>query len=66
MKYEKTRAEFYEQEIHGMARQLSEILDRGCSVELAKSRSGIKIFSVLKQHQIIRRNNPGMRGNEDE
>lgn len=57
MEYEKTRKEFYESEIHRMASQIAEILDAGYAVELAKSRSGLKLFSVSKKHQVVRREN---------
>lgn len=55
MNYEKTRREFYEQELHAMSKQLSEILDSGHQVEISQSRSGLKVYSVKKKHQIVRR-----------
>lgn len=55
MKYEKTRKEFYQQKIIEISGQLAEILDSGRSVEIAKSRSGLKIFSVSKKYQIVRK-----------
>ena len=55
MKFEKSREEFYESEIHRMASQIAKILDAGLAVELAKSRSGLKLFSVSKKHQVVRR-----------
>lgn len=55
MNYEKTRQEFYEDEIHKMAAQIAEILDSGYAVELAKSRSGIKLFSVSRKYQLVRK-----------
>lgn len=55
MKYEKSRQQFYESEIYKMAEQLSEILDNGYSVEISKSRSGLKIHSVSKKHVVVRR-----------
>lgn len=57
MEYQKTRKEFYESEMHRMASQIAEILDAGYAVEIAKSRSGLKLFSVLKKHQVVRREN---------
>lgn len=57
MEYEKTRKEFYESEVCKMASQIAEILDAGYAVELAKSRSGLKLFSVSKKHQVVRREN---------
>lgn len=61
MKYEKTRKEFYEREIHNMAAQMAEILDSGYSVEVGKSRSGLKLFSVSRKHEVVRK-----RGNLNE
>lgn len=60
MRYE-TRKKFYEAEIHNMAAQLAEALDKGCSVEIGKSRSGLKLFIVLRRHEVIRR-----KGNQHE
>ena len=57
MEYQKPRKEFYESEIHRMALQIAEILDAGFAVEIAKSRSGLKLFSVSKKHQVVRRGN---------
>lgn len=51
MKYEKTRKEFYESEIHSMA----ELLDKGYSVEIGKSRSGLKLFAVSRRHEVVKR-----------
>lgn len=55
MKYEKTRKEFYESEVHNMAEQIAEILDRGYSVEIGKSRSGLKLFTVSRKHEVVKR-----------
>jgi len=55
MEYEKTRQEFYENEIHKLARQISEILDSGYMVEISKSRSGLKLYSVSRKHQVVQR-----------
>jgi len=55
MKYEKTRKEFYESEIHNMAEQCAELLDKGYSIEIGKSRSGLKLFTVSRKHEVIRR-----------
>lgn len=57
MKYERTRQQFYENELCQMISQLAELLDRGYSVEIGKSRSGLKIFSISKKHIIVRREN---------
>ena len=61
MKYEKSRKEFYEAEIHSMAEQLAEILDNGETVEISKSRSGLKLFGVKRRHEVVRK-----RGNLNE
>lgn len=55
MKYEKSRQEFYEEELRQMARQISEILDSGYSVEICRSRSGLKMYSCRKRHEVIRK-----------
>lgn len=38
-----------------MASQIAQILDAGFAAELARSRSGLKLFSVSKKHQVVRR-----------
>lgn len=55
MRYEKTRKEFYESEVHNMAAQMAEILDKGYSVEIGKSRSGLKLFTVSRKHEVVKR-----------
>lgn len=55
MEYSKTRKEFYESEVHNMAAQIAEILDKGYSVEIGKSRSGLKLFTVSRKHEIVKR-----------
>lgn len=55
MKYKETRKEFYEREIHNMAAQIAEILDKGYSVEIGKSRSGLKLFTVSRKHEVVKR-----------
>lgn len=50
-----SKAQFYERKIHEMARQLGEILDEGYCIELAESRSGLKIFRVYRRHEQVRR-----------
>lgn len=55
MKYEKTRKEFYKDELNSMAEEIAQILDNGYSVEIARSRSGLKMFSISKKHVVVRR-----------
>lgn len=55
MIYEKTRKEFYKSEIHSMAEQIAQILDSGYSVEIGKSRSGLKLFTVSRKHEVVKR-----------
>ena len=55
MNYEKSRREFYEDEIHRIAPQLAELLDAGYTVEVCKSRSGIKYYSYKKKYHVLRR-----------
>lgn len=57
MKYEKTRKEFYESEVHNMAAQIAEVLDKGYSAEIGKSRSGLKLFAVSRKHEVVKRGN---------
>lgn len=54
MKYEQTRKQFYEERLHDISGELAEMLDKGYKVEICQSRSGIKIYSVLKKHHVIR------------
>jgi hypothetical protein len=49
------KKEFYKKEICQITGKIAELLDAGFSVEIAKSRSGIKIYSVCKRHHVIRR-----------
>lgn len=55
MNYETTRKEFYESEIHNMAAQMAAILDEGYSVEVGKSRSGLKLFRLSRKHEVVKR-----------
>lgn len=55
MEYSKTRKEFYETEIHNMAEHMAELLDRGYSVEIGRSRSGLKLFTVNRKHEVVKR-----------
>lgn len=55
MKYEKTRKKFYKDELNSIAEEIAQILDNGYSVEISKSRSGLKMFSISKKHVVVRR-----------
>lgn len=55
MKFEKSRKEFYETEIRNMAEQMAELLDKGYSVEIGRSRSGLKLFTVNRKHEVVKR-----------
>lgn len=57
MKYETTRKEFYEKKIHEIAPIIAEMLDNGYQVEVCRSRSGIKIYSVSKKKHELRGGN---------
>lgn len=57
MKYETARKEFYENEIHNMAAQVARILDEGYSVEIGRSRHGLKLFTVSRKHEVRRKGN---------
>ncbi len=52
MRYE-TRKKFYENRLHEIVPEIAELLDNGYQVEIARSRSGIKIYSVSKKHHVI-------------
>lgn len=55
MKYEQTRKELYQKEIEKMADQLASYIDEGLTVELSRSRSGIKLFVVKRRHEMVTR-----------
>lgn len=50
------RKRFYESELHRMAEQVAEILDKGYTVEISQSRSGLKIFKVSRRYEVVKRN----------
>ncbi len=56
MEYE-TRKEFFEKRIHEIAPIIAEMLDSGYQVEICRSRSGIKIYSVSKKHYALKGGN---------
>lgn len=53
MKYETTRKQFYEEKLHEIAGEIAEMIDKGYQVEICRSRSGVKIYSVSKKHHVI-------------
>lgn len=53
MKYNKSRRDFYAEEIQNMIPQLSKLLDSGYAVEISQSRSGLKLNSIKRQHIVI-------------
>lgn len=53
MKYEQSRENFFNEQILRMAPQIARILDSGFSVELSKSRSGLKITKVKRMHEVV-------------
>lgn len=55
MNYESTKQEFYEQELHRMAKQMAEVLAQGNTIEICHSRSGLKLFSVNRRYEVVRR-----------
>lgn len=55
MDYEKSRKEFYQDELKSIAPQMAEILDAGYSLEVSRSRSGLKLYSASKKHVVLRR-----------
>lgn len=52
MKYE-SRKDFFESRLYEIVPEIAELLDRGYQVEVCRSRSGIKIYSVSKKHHVI-------------
>lgn len=56
MKYENSRYDFFVSELENMIPQLATLLDCGFAVEISKSRSGLKLNSIKRQHEVICRN----------
>lgn len=48
-----TRQQCYENEVCNMSKQISQLLDSGYSVEIAKSRSGLKLCKVLRKYEQV-------------
>lgn len=48
------KQEFYESEIYRMARRISQLLDSGYSVEIARSCSGIKLCRISRKYEQVR------------
>lgn len=62
MEVKRTREE-YEKVIHEAAGQMAQLLENGYSVEVATSRSGLKLYKIKKTHEMIRRQiSPDKRG----
>ena len=56
-----SKKESYEQKLISIAPHLAELLDAGFILEIAKSRSGIKIFRTIRRHEVLNYKNGGER-----
>lgn len=56
-----SKKEKYQQTLIDLAPHLAELLDNGFILEIAKSRSGIKIFRTIRRHEILDYKNGGVR-----
>ncbi len=56
-----SKKEKYEQILIDLAPHLAELLDNGFILEIAKSRSGIKVFRTIRRHEILDYKNGGDR-----
>lgn len=52
--FETDREQFYENEIVSMSGQIAELLDNGYAVEIARSRSGLKLFAIKRKHEVVK------------
>lgn len=64
MNYDKSRREFYAEELQNMIPQLARLLDSGYAVEISRSRSGLKLNSIKRQHEVICHNKKGAKAVE--
>ncbi len=55
------KKEKYEQTLINLVPHLAELLDNGFILEIAKSRSGIKVFRTIRRHEILDYKNGGVR-----
>lgn len=56
-----SKKEKYEQTLINLAPHLAELLANGFILEIAKSRSGIKVFRTIRRHEILDCKNGGVR-----
>ena len=59
--YENHKKELYKSQICEIIEIIADLIDQGYQVELSRSRSGVKLYSVSKRHHVIRHKG----GNED-
>lgn len=55
------KKEKYEQTLINLAPHLAQLLADGFILEIAKSRSGIKVFRTIRRHEILNYKNGGDR-----
>lgn len=53
-KYEKTRKEFYEDEIRGWSAEIAQFLDDGFICEISQSRNGLKVATIARRMQSLK------------
>ncbi len=53
--FETDRNQFYENEIVSMSGQIAELLEKGYAVEIARSRSGLKLFAIKRKHEVVKK-----------
>lgn len=53
MEYKNEQEERYKEQLLSMIEQLAKALNDGYTLELSKSRSGIKLFLVRKRHVVL-------------
>lgn len=56
-----SKKEKYEQTLIDLTPHLAELLDAGFILEIAKSRSGIKVFRTIRRHEVLDYKNGGVR-----
>lgn len=54
------KKEKYEQTLINLAPHLAQLLADGFILEIAKSRSGLKVFRTIRQHEVLNYKNGGV------
>ncbi len=66
MNYEQEKKNIYKQLLIDMADQMATLLSEGRAIEISKSRSGLKLYSFRKRHEVVQRKAPGEGGGSHE